>query len=284
MISGVDGLTVLITGASGGIGREITRVFAAEGARLVLLAHSGEERLAALARDEGWSEALCLKADVRDPEAMSQAVAAGERTFGRVDIAVANAGRWPVAEEALDEASAERIRQTVEINLLGAAWTARAWMAGLRRVGPRGDGRGASLCFIGSTAGRFGEAHHADYAMAKAGLHGLLSSLKNEVVHIDPYARVNMVQPGWTVTEMAREALDQPGRIGKVVATMPLRQIASARDIAQSVLFLSSPVLARHISGEALTVAGGMEGRVLWQPEQVDEAEVRRRVGSTRRV
>ncbi len=279
MNAALDGMVVLITGASGGIGRELARAFAAEGARLLLHAHTGLDRLEAFCEAEGFGEqARCARADVRDPTAMEAVVQRGIEAFGRVDIAIANAGRWPAEDQALDQASVERVQQTVEINLLGAAWTARAWMGGLRRLGPRPDERGASLCFVGSTAGRFGEAHHSDYAMAKAGLHGLMASLKNEVVRLDPYARVNMVQPGWTVTEMAREALDEPGRIASVLRTMPLRQLASARDIAQSVLFLSSPALARHISGEALTVAGGMEGRLQWEPSQIDEDRVRRRV------
>ncbi len=59
---------------------------------------------------------------------------------------------------------------------------------------------------------------------------------------------------------------------------MPLRQLARAKDIARAALFLASPAAARHVSGEVLTVAGGMEGRALWEAADVDEADVRRRV------
>jgi 3-oxoacyl-[acyl-carrier protein] reductase len=76
---------------------------------------------------------------------------------------------------------------------------------------------------------------------------------------------------------MAREALEQPGLIGRVLRTMPLRQLARAGDIAQSALFLASPRAARHLSGQVITVAGGMEGRILWENGQIDEAAVRRR-------
>src|SRR5664279_2678642 len=75
---------------------------------------------------------------------------------------------------------------------------------------------GCFLALHGHARG-FGESGHAEYAAAKAGLHGLMLSLKNEIVHLDPFGRVNLVQPGWTVTHMARPALQQPGVIGKVL-------------------------------------------------------------------
>src|SRR5690606_21452281 len=124
----------------------------------------------------------------------------------------------------------------------------------------------------------FGEAMHSDYAASKAGLVGLVRSLKNEIVKLEPFARVNMVEPGWTVTEMAREALSTPGKITHIAKTSALRQLGRAVDIARTVVMLSSPAVARHITGEILTVAGGMEGRTLWQPEDIDEDAIRRRV------
>jgi 3-oxoacyl-[acyl-carrier protein] reductase len=137
-------------------------------------------------------------------------------------------------------------------------------VASLRRTGPRADGHGAALIFIGSTAGRFGEPGHAEYAMSKAGLRGLMLSVKNEIVRVDPWARVNLVDPGWTVTPMAEKTLAESGALDQVTRTMALRRVASPGDVAGAVLFFASPVMARHVSGEALTVAGGMEGRVLW--------------------
>lgn len=269
--------TVLITGASGGIGRALARVFAAEGARLVLHGHSRTPELHAWVAGQGWADrALCLGADVRDPLAVERLFAQGEERFGRIDIAIANAGVWPRASELLHQASLDRLRDTVQVNLLGATWTARAWMAGLARHGPRPDELGAALCFIGSTAGRFGELGHADYSLSKAGLYGLVRTLKNEAVRLDPFARVNMVEPGWTVTEMARAELETPGHIARVLRTMPLRQLARASDIARSVAFLCSPA-ARQASGQVLTVAGGMEGRVQWAVDEIDEAAVRAR-------
>lgn len=270
---------MLVTGASGGIGRALALEFAAEGARLVLTGRSRFDELVALVAGQPWKDrAVCVLADASKPAEIEAAFAAGVERFGRVDVAVANAGFWPRENLLLHQASEERIRGALDANLLSALFTARAFMATLARTGPRADGHGASVCFVGSTAGRFGERHHCEYAVAKAGLHGLVTTLKNELVLLDPYARVNMVEPGWTVTHRVRPELAQPGMIARVTRTMALRQLARAVDIAKSIVWLSSPRASRHTSGQVLTLAGGMEGRVVWEVGEVDEAAVRARL------
>ena len=277
----LEGLTVLITGASGGIGEAIARGFADEGANLVLHANRQPERLERMVAEQGWAErAVVGAADVREPEALEPLFAQARERFSRVDVAIANAGIWPPENRPLHELDPERIREVLDVNLLGAIYTCRSFAAQLAALGPRDDGRGASVCLIGSTAGRYGEAEHLEYSVSKAGLYGLMRSLKNELVRLDPWARINLVEPGWTVTPMAEAALEQPGVIEKVCATMPLRQLARPEDVARSVVFLSSPALARHLSGEVLTVAGGMEGRRLWTEGDVDTTSVRARLAA----
>ena len=272
------GKAVLITGASGGIGRELARVFAAEGCKLVLTGHSNMDGLTGWLKDQPFrAQSVAVKADVAKLEDMRAAFGAGSKAFGRVDICVANAGKWPPPHARLDLMTPERMNDTLQANLMGAIWTAKAFMESLARSGPRADGHGASLVFIGSTAGRFGEPGHADYSVAKAGLYGLVRTLKNDITQLDPYGRVNMVEPGWTITEMAREALDQPGAVGRVVRTMPIRQLGRAVDVARTVATLSSPAVSRHTSGEVVTVAGGMEGRVIWDGPDIDETSIRER-------
>ncbi len=269
---------VFITGASGGIGRALAEAFADENALLALTGHQRFDELQTWLASQPWSaRALALRADVTRLDAMEEAMESARRRFGRVDVCIANAGQWTPEFALLHRADEARIRNAIEANLFGSIWTARAFMNALSRGGSR-EGVGASLILIGSTAGKFGEKGHTEYAVAKAGLYGLLRSLKNEIVELDPYARVNMIEPGWTITHMARPALEQPGVVAKVVRTMPLRQLARAKDIARAALFLASPAAARHVSGEVLTVAGGMEGRALWDASDVDEAGVRRRV------
>jgi 3-oxoacyl-[acyl-carrier protein] reductase len=252
---GLSNKVVFITGAAGGIGEHLVRAFVAEGATVAACSRR---------RVEAGDRVLPLVADVTSPGAMQAAMDAAVTALGRVDVCVANAGVWPPETTPLDQQPEARVREVVETDLLGSMWTARAFVAGLRRTGPRPDADGASLIFIGSTAGRFGEAGHAEYAASKAALRGLTLSLKNEIVHADPWARVNLVDPGWTVTPMAEEALRASGQIDRVTRTMPLRRVGSTADVAAAVLFFASPVMTRHVSGEALTIAGGMEGRILW--------------------
>jgi 3-oxoacyl-[acyl-carrier protein] reductase len=251
--SGLADKIAFVTGASSGIGAEVCAAFAAEGARVAACSRRGvtaSERV------------LSVLADVRRPDELDAAMGAVLDAWGRVDVCVVNAGVWPAESLLLHELPEARVREVVETNLLGAMWTAGAFFRALRSSGPRADGQGASLVFIGSTAGRFGERGHAEYAATKSALRGLVLTLKNEIVELDPWARVNLVEPGWTVTPMAAATIAPPSVVEAVTRTMPLRRVASTGDIAAAVLFLASPALARHVSGEILTVAGGMEGRV----------------------
>jgi 3-oxoacyl-[acyl-carrier protein] reductase len=275
----LSGKVVFLTGASGGIGRAIAQAFAAEGAQLALVGGTKSRAMEQWIATEPWRErALAMTADTTSPLEISVAMERAREHFGRVDVCIANAGRWTPEAKLLHRADEDRIRRNIEVNLLGSLWTARAFLEALSRSSPRRDGHGAALLFIGSTAGRFGEKGHAEYAAGKAGLHGLLRTLKSEIVELDPWARVNLIEPGWTVTHMARPALEEPGTIARVVRTMPLRQLARAVDVARAAVFLASPAASRHVTGEVITVAGGMEGRTLWETADVDEDRVRRRL------
>ncbi len=266
---------VWITGASGGIGRSLAEHFGREGALLALHAWRGKDALDAWLAGQSWRDrSLVVQADVRDADALVANADEIRGRFGRIDVCIANAGMWPSEDLSLDRIPPDRLRATVETNLLGSLFTARAFFHSLSESGPRSDGHGAALVFIGSTAGRFGERGHADYAASKAGLAGVMLSLKNEIVRLDPYGRVNLVEPGWTVTHMARPALQVSGAVERVVRTMPLRQLGRAADVARVCLFLASPTASSHVTGQVLTVAGGMEGRMLWEPEELDRLQV----------
>lgn len=266
---------VWITGASGGIGRALAEVFAAEGARLALQGRREAQSLRAWLARQPWNErALAFDADVRDPAALEEVAREIVERFGRIDACAVNAGAWPAEHFELAHLPPERLRDTLETNLVGALFTARAFLRALERTGPRADGHGAALVFTGSTAGRFGERGHVDYAAAKSALVGAVRTLKNEITRIDPYGRVNLVEPGWTVTHKVRPALQEPGQIERVTRTMALRQLARALDVARTVAWLASPTAAAHVSGEVLAVAGGMEGRLLWGEDEIDRKAI----------
>lgn len=253
----LQGTVVFVTGASGTIGNEICRVFLDEGAFVAAFSRRG--------MPEGDRErTLSLTGDVRDVEAIDAAMRETEKRFGRVDVCVACAGVWPPQPVMLHQIDPARVREVVETNLLGSMWTARAFLASLERTGPRTDARGSSIVFVGSTAGHFGERGHSEYAASKSALRGLTASLKNEIVLLDPHGRVNLVEPGWTVTPTIQEYLERHGVLERTMRTMSLRQLAAPLDVARAILFLASPAMSRHVTGESLLVAGGMEGRVLW--------------------
>lgn len=260
---GLADSVVLVTGASGGIGQAIGRAFVAEGATVVVQGHTRFEQI-------DVQGAHAIRADLGEPADVEALFAEIEARFGRLDVLAANAGRWPQPELRLHETPLADLEATLIDNLRTAIWSCRAFMGLLERSGPV-QGRGASIVLTGSTAGRFGEARHAAYAAAKAGLVGLALTLKNELVTLDPWARINVVEPGWTATPRVKSGLvDRPEGAVRATQTMALRQLARCEDIARSVVFLSSPTASRHTSGEVLTVAGGMEGRRLWAEGEVN--------------
>jgi 3-oxoacyl-[acyl-carrier protein] reductase len=248
METGLTGKRVLVTGGSGGIGSACARAFAAERADVVVHYHRGRDRAEALAAELG---ARVVGADLTVEDEV-------ERLFeesGPLEVCAAVAGAWPSEDIPVWELSLARWRATLDANLTATFLTARGFLRQL-------DGDGA-LILVGSTAGIYGEAGHADYAAAKSAiLGGLLLSLKNEVVRKSPRARVNAVAPGWTESPMTR-GLVSDEQVQRVSRTMALRKVAQPEDVARQVVVLASPELSGHVTGQIVTVAGGMEGRVL---------------------
>ncbi len=251
----LKGKGVLVTGGAGGIGTALTRAFADEGAKVAVHYHSSAEKAEALAEAVGGT---AVRADLtveKDVDALVPAAVAG---LGRLDVLVCNAGVWPKPDEAVWQMSLERWRRTLAENLDSVFLCCRAF---LRHVATTGTG---NIVIISSTAGLFGEAGHSDYAAAKGALaSGFLKSLKNEITRIAPLGRVNTVCPGWTAVDRHKDKLGNPAFINRVTRTMPLRKVGRPEDVARVVVTLASDRISGHVTGEVITVAGGMEGRVL---------------------
>jgi 3-oxoacyl-[acyl-carrier protein] reductase len=247
--TGLAGKRVLVTGGSGGIGSACAREFAAEGAQVVVHYRNGRERAGAVAAEIG---AEVVQADLT----VESKVDALFEQVGPLDVCAAVAGEWPREDVPVWELPLERWEATLRANLTASFLTARGFF---RSVAERGHG---SLVLVGSTAGMFGEAGHADYAAAKAALVGLLLSLKNEIVRVAPLARVNAVFPGWTESPMTRGLIDQE-HVGRISRTMALRKVARPEDVARQIVVLASDELSGHVTGQVIVVAGGMEGRVV---------------------
>ncbi|XXF80837.1 SDR family NAD(P)-dependent oxidoreductase [Myxococcaceae bacterium GXIMD 01537] len=255
MDTGLRGKGVLVTGGAGGIGTACVRAFAEEGARVAVHYRTKEEQARTLAGEVGG---VALRADLTSEAEVDALIPEAVKALGGLDVLVANAGAWPPPDEPVWRMSLERWRRTLADNLDSVFLSCRAF---LRHVETTGTG---SIVLISSTAGLFGEAGHADYAAAKGALaSGFVKSLKNELGRIAPRGRVNVVCPGWTEVDRNRAKLQDPGFLDRVTRTMALRKVARPEDVARVVVTLASDTVSGHVTGEVVTVAGGMEGRVL---------------------
>ena len=245
METGLAGKRVLVTGASGGIGSACARAFAAEGAEVVAHYHRCRERA------EAVGDVKVVGADLTREDEVDRLFSEA----GPLDVCAAVAGVWPSDDVPVWELPLERWRATLDANLTATFLTARGFLGQLE-----GDG---ALVLVGSTAGIFGEAGHADYAAAKSAiLGGLLLSLKNEAVRKSPGIRVNAVAPGWTESPMTRGHVSEE-QVLRISRTMALRKVAQPEDVARQVVALASTAISGQVTGQIVTVAGGMEGRVV---------------------
>jgi 3-oxoacyl-[acyl-carrier protein] reductase len=249
--TGLRGKRVLVTGGSGGIGAACVRAFAAEGARVAVHCHLGRDRAQAAGGE------VVVAGDLTDEREVERVFAEARDALGGIDVCAAVAGAWPSQDVPVWELPLARWEETLRVNLTLTFLTARAFLREVERTGH------GSLVLVASTAGLVGEAGHADYAAAKSAIAGgLLLSLKNEVARIAPLGRVNVVAPGWTESPMTRGHVD-PDRVRLLTRTMALRKVAQPDDVARQVVILASDEISGHVTGQVVTVAGGMEGRVI---------------------
>ena len=211
MIHGMKfaGKTVLITGASSGIGEALARSFAAEGADLVLAARR-EDRLKSLCAEIAASgrRAIAVAVDVTKDGDCERAVAEGVKAFGRVDVAVANAGFGVMGH--FDNLAIDDYRRQMETNVFGVLRTAYAALAELKR-------NGGSLVVVGSVSGHVPTPDVSAYCMSKFAIRGFCESIHAEMAQ-DGVA-VTLVSPGFVESEI--RTLDNQGRQAAVKDPIP---------------------------------------------------------------
>ncbi|KUL95143.1 short-chain dehydrogenase [Bosea sp. WAO] len=242
----------LITGASSGIGRAAARLFASEGARVVVTARRQDEldQLAAEIAASG-GEALAIAGDIRDEALAQRLVEAATERFGGLDIAFNNAG--VVGELApVAEMSSAAWRELIEINLTSAFLGAKYQVPALQARG------GGSLIFtssfVGYTAGLSGM---SAYAAGKAGQIGLVKALAAELG--SQGIRVNALLPGGTDTPASfTNAPDAgPEVLAFVEGLHALKRMAKPEEIARAALFLASDA-SSFVAGTAFLADGGV--------------------------
>src|ERR1700729_2761259 len=238
---------VLITGSLTGIGRATALAFAKDGARLVVSGRKEAEGKALVAelRDLG-SEAELVHADVRPKNDVSNLVKKTGARFGRLDVAVNNAGTegkpGPVTEQ-----TAESYAATFDTNVLGVVLSMKHE---LRVMQAQGSG---SIVNLSSTAGQRGVAGASIYTASKHAVEGLTKSAALEGAAFN--VRVNAVAPGPVETGMLNRFTGSSERKAGLIATVPLQRIGTPEEIAHSVVFLAS-AKASFITGHMLAVDG----------------------------
>jgi NAD(P)-dependent dehydrogenase (short-subunit alcohol dehydrogenase family) len=240
---------VLITGALTGIGRATALVFAQEGARLVVSGRRDEEgkKLVGELRKLG-AEAEFLRADVRHEQDVRALVDMTVKRFGRLDVAVNNAGTegtpGPVTEQ-----TAETYAATFDTNVLGVLLSMKHE---LRVMLPQGSG---SMVNVSSAYGSVGAAGAAVYVASKHAVEGMTKSAALEVAGTG--VRVNVVAPGTTDTGMLTRFTDTDENKAALISTVPVKRPGTPEEIAHVIAFVAS-ARASYMTGASIPVDGGM--------------------------
>ena len=247
----LDGKVALITGGGSGIGAATARLFAAEGADVVVTGRRAEP-VSTVAESVGG---IAVAGDTSDPDHVANVVAAATARFGGVDILVASAGIAPGG--AIGDIEDDAWRSTFDTNLNGPMMMSRALLPVMLE---RGSG---SMVFVSSTAGLAAAPASAAYDISKAALIALARAI---AVDYGPRGiRANALVPGWVRTPMGDRSMDALGddlhisreaAYARATADVPLRRAGTPDEMAACCLFLASDD-ARYVSGTTLVADGG---------------------------
>ena len=238
---------VVVTGAGRGIGQEIARSFASQGAKVALISRS-ESSCGGAAKEINESHpgtCTAYAVDVANHEAVQEVAKKIADELGAVNILVNNAG---VTRDGLLMRMKEGDWDTViDTNLKGAFNTVKAFMRPLMK------GENSRIINIASVIGIIGNAGQANYSASKAGLIGFTKAVARELA--SRTVTCNAVAPGFITTDMTDELSDKVKEA--IIGTIPLASFGTTKDIADTVCYLASPS-ARYITGQVLAVDGGM--------------------------
>ncbi len=264
--------TIVVTGAAGGIGMATAKILAKEGANVVIHYRTGKTKALQLHGElvNMGTDPMHYSADLGNEDEVVSMFSAIKKKYGRIDGLVNNAGIWPEKDTPIYDMEFSQWNKTINVNLSSIFLSTREFLRNIQEF--KDDF--ASVVFVGSTAGVYGEAGHIDYSASKAAIHGFMLSIKNEIVKLARFGRSNIVSPGWTMTPMAVDGLKDKASVTRVIQTTALRKIARAEDIANTIVMLLSDKLSAHTTGQNIVLAGGMEGRLLYEKNEVDPDRV----------
>lgn len=243
----LTGKIALVTGAGRGIGKEIAKTLAANGA-FVIVNYNGSVSAAESTVQEIEQEggkAVAYGCDVSNFEACGQMIEALIREYKRIDILVNNAGI--TRDGLLMRMTEEDFDKVIDVNLKGCFNTIRHMS---RYFLKQKEGK---IVNISSVSGILGNAGQANYSASKAGVIGLTKAVARELASRG--INVNAIAPGFVATDMT-DALTEEQK-SQLKSQIPLARIGSTKDIANAALFLSSE-MASYITGQVISVDGGM--------------------------
>ena len=241
----LDGRVAVVTGAARGIGFEMARTFAAEGASVVL-GDLDADAVAAAAQTltDGGFAATAVACDVTDPDQMQNLGSVSQKTFGAMDVWVNNAGI--TRDATIRKMSLDDFRAVIDVHLQGA------WLGTqVASIAMREAGRG-SIVNISSISGKVGLVGQTNYSAAKAGMVGLTKAAAKELAHLG--VRVNAIAPGVVNTDMIRAL--RPDILEAKLKEVPMGRGAEPAEIASVALFLASD-MSSYMTGTVLEVTGG---------------------------
>ena len=237
--------SVIITGAGQGIGFEIARQLALQGASVLL--NDIDDNLCSSAANKIKQEGgncIGLSGDAGDVSLITRMVDRAVNEFGKLDIVIANAGITLYAD--FFDYTPDAFSKVVQLNLAGSFFLAQAAAKKMKE-----QKTGGSILFMSSVVGHQAHKNLAAYAITKAGLEMLA---KNLVIELSPYnININAIAPGATLTERTLEDKEYTNTWSRIT---PIGKPATTNDIANAALFLVSPA-SKHITGQSLIIDGG---------------------------
>ncbi len=243
---------ILITGGSRGVGAATARLAAARGYDVAISYVANEPAALAVVADvqAAGRRALAVQADSADPEQVAQLFAAIDRTFGRIDVLVNNAGVL-ATQSRLEDLGHERMQRIFAVNAIGPMLCAQQ---AVKRMAYRHNGPGGVVINVSSGAARLGSPNeYIDYAASKGALETFTIGLSKEVAREG--IRVNCVRPGHIYTDMHASG-GEPGRVDRVKDSIPMGRGGQPEEVAQAILWLAGAE-ASFVTGTFLDVTGG---------------------------